>query len=356
MKAKSTCLLALSGLMTLGSLPAGAQESAPPQPDTTKPPPPAHQPTRDHDRKHSPRGMAGDREEVPTAFIGVLTGPVPRELRTHFSIPEGFGLLVEEVMPDSPAKAAGLKEDDVLIRFEDQKLVNMEQLQTLVRSKKKGDTVSLTALSGGRENQISVTIGERMMPAQAGGLQSDRFGPMGEGWFRGDPERSRIVRDYVERMQEQMRDYQNHMREWRRENGRQPMPDSPSRPRSERRVEPPSPPRGPDSRREEPGRSDRSPRPGSREVAEAAAAHVTRSDDSGIYILRRENGRSLFTAKPKEGPEQSWNLESEQERNSIPEPLKEKLKQLEEIRGMGVPAPAGNPAQPPAEGKPKDGI
>lgn len=336
MKTKSTSLLALAGLLAFGGLPVLAQEINPEPPPASGSAEPQRSPAEprreaERERSHS-RFLKDRREEVATAFMGVLTSPVPRELRAHFSIPEGFGLLVQEVMPDTPAQAAGLKEDDVLMRFEDQKLVNMEQLQTLVRSKKKGDVVSLTVITGGRESQVSVTIDERMVPARP-------EGPMDRnGWFSTDPDRSRDVRDYVERMQDQMREYQNRMREWRRENGRSPMPEPPSRHRSERRENHP----GPDSRREEPGRGDRSSPPASSDRREAS--HVTRSDDSGIYILRRENGRSVFTARPKDGAEQSWNLNVEQERNAIPEPLKEKLKQLEEIRSSGAPGSTAAPS------------
>ncbi|MFM2143199.1 MAG: hypothetical protein RLZZ476_1743, partial [Verrucomicrobiota bacterium] len=51
-----------------------------------------------------------NKKMVP--YIGVLTREVPEELRTQFSLLDGFGLLVEEVMPDSPAQAAGLKTHD----------------------------------------------------------------------------------------------------------------------------------------------------------------------------------------------------------------------------------------------------
>ena len=65
------------------------------------------------------------------AYLGVMTREVPPELRSQLGLAEGFGLLVDGVMPDSPATAAGIKEHDILVRFEDQQLVNIEQLMRL---------------------------------------------------------------------------------------------------------------------------------------------------------------------------------------------------------------------------------
>ena len=100
--------------------------------------------SRSNRRPQQPNQPPPGAQQKPVAYIGVLTREVPPELRSQLSLPEGFGLLVEEVMPDSPAQHAGLKVYDLLVKFEDQQLVSMEQLMLLVRVKKKGDVVNLT--------------------------------------------------------------------------------------------------------------------------------------------------------------------------------------------------------------------
>lgn len=366
-------LTAMAGVLALMNSPLSAQEKLPLEPSADNAPkaadalPPAAE-EKERDKPDAPapsrsgppaRGTrtTTSREEM-TPYIGVLTSHVPRELRAHFNLPEGFGLLVQEVMPDTPAKAAGIQMDDVLLRFEDQKLVNMEQLQTLVRSQKKGDVVRLTLISGGQEKQVSVTIAERLMQVARGeeGRQGEEFfprmGPLNPFFGGRDDFDMKDMREAMERYQKHMREYQERMRDWNR-NGRQggaqpPAPPTWSGP-SRRGGEPE---RGREADRDrndrdrersrEPDRSSSPPRGGEPERRTSPsperresryAANVTRSDDSGIYSLRREGDRTVFTAKPKDGEEKSWNLNSDAERRAIPDHLKEKLRQLEEIRG-----------------------
>lgn len=329
MKPIHALLLAMAGLLLLINSPLRAQE----QPRPPQPPEPPR--VEEPERPSRPRPS----EEKAVAFMGVLTRSVPQELRAQFSLPDGFGLMVDEVMPDSPAQAAGLKVHDVLVKFDDQHLVNMEQLLTLVRSKKKGDTVAFTVLTGGKENVVNVVISERMMPAQS----RSSFGPMSRGgsffgnpdWDRRGPDMNQEWRESAERMQDQMREYQERVQKWSADGGRGNFPPPPIFRGSDSRDGDRRGDKG--SRHEE--RGPRGPRDGEqrmelehREVRETAS--VTRSDESGIYSLRREGDKTLFTAKPKEGQEQSWNLDNETERQSIPEPMREKLKMLEEIRGQ----------------------
>lgn len=360
MKPIHASLIAMTGLLALLNNPLLAQEAPPPGaqsgtvPKVAEPPalPSRRSAPVEGERIHKIR--QGPVEEVPTAFIGVLTGSVPRELRSHFSLAEGFGLLVEEVMPDTPAQAAGLKVDDILVRFEDQKLVNMEQLQTLVRSKKKDEVVSLTVISGGTETQVPVKIGERMMPVRHEGARGMEryFTPFDRSSFFENEPKANEMRESVERYQKQMREYQERMRDWSRDGNKGAMPPAPSwggpgRRDGGRRD-------GPDSSRDGDRGSRNGPRDGehrSERHEYRETANVTRSDDSGIYSLRRDGERTVFTAKPKDGAEQSWNVNNDEERRAIPEPMKEKLRQLEEIRGSEGSVPKAERGSLPPEGQ-----
>lgn len=343
MKTTHAALLAITGLLALLNSPVRGQETPPPslQPEIPLEPakpvlpvePPAPQklpPPREAEKR---RGPQRSNEEL-TAYIGVLTGNVTRELRGHLNLPEGFGLMVHEVMPDTPASVAGLKEDDVLVRFEDQKLVNADQLQTLVRSKKSGDVVPLTVISSGIEKVVNVTVAERLMPVRHEDRLDRHLPPGFRGSFFNEDNRGDI-RDTVDRLRKQARDYQERVQESRR--------DSPTwyRERENRRPG--------EARRER----ERSPREKVKEESSAPRenASITRKDESGDYSLRKEGDKNIFTAKPKDGQEQSWNLDDSTEKESIPENLKEKLRLLEEIRGAGKkPTPPATPEPPkPAE-------
>lgn len=216
MKLKPALLL----LACLGVVPLAAQQPLPPA-EESRPAAPATPPAE-------PRGEREKASRTPeqekVAYMGILTREVPAELRSQFSLPAGFGLMVDEIMPGSPAQAAGLKPHDVLLKFDDQRLVNMEQLMALVRARKAGETASLTLITGGKETQVSLTLGERQMPATDRRPQhrSEGHRPHGIPFFgghensrRGDHDGAgKDHREQMERFQKEMREYQERMQEW----------------------------------------------------------------------------------------------------------------------------------------------
>ena len=108
-----------------------------------------------------PGDEAGEKERV--TFLGVETAPVGRTLGTQLGLPRDTGLVAMHVVEKSPATDV-LREDDVMTKFDDQILVNMEQLGVLVRSHKEGDEVKLTVVRGGKETTLKVKLGAREVP------------------------------------------------------------------------------------------------------------------------------------------------------------------------------------------------
>lgn len=105
----------------------------------------------------------------PVTWLGLAADEVSDELRAHLPLPDGAGLIVRDVGKDSPAAVAGLQENDIVTRFDDQLLVNPPQLQSLIRSRKNGDETTLTVLRKGREMKIKAKLGQRMPDATDGG-------------------------------------------------------------------------------------------------------------------------------------------------------------------------------------------
>lgn len=96
-------------------------------------------------------------------FLGVETRPMDPALAAQLGLPRDFGLVVTTVVPDSPA-AGALRDYDILLKFQDQQLVDSHQLAALVRARKPGDTVGLTVVRKGREQTVQVKLGEHAMP------------------------------------------------------------------------------------------------------------------------------------------------------------------------------------------------
>ncbi len=99
-------------------------------------------------------------------YLGVAVEPVPAALAAHLPgmLTKDQGVLVTNVAADSPAGKAGLKEHDVLLSFDDQKLFSADQLTKLVRGEKAGREVTLTIVRGGKAEKVKATLAEREMP------------------------------------------------------------------------------------------------------------------------------------------------------------------------------------------------
>jgi hypothetical protein len=131
------------------------------------------------------RHPGGPVEKEVVTFLGVETAPVSPTLTAQLGLPEGSGLVVNRVMPDSPATGA-LKEHDILLKLDDQILIEQRQLAVLVRSHKEGDEVTLTYLRGGKQATAKVKLAKHevpkmsLLPAQpGGGIDIFGLGPNG---------------------------------------------------------------------------------------------------------------------------------------------------------------------------------
>src|SRR5213083_213732 len=116
-----------------------------------------------------------DRNEkmpkVPVTFLGVETSEVPSVVSEQLGFAKGFGLVVDYVVPDGPAAAAGVQQNDILKMLNDQILTEPDQLSKLIRSFSEGTTVTLTVLRKGKEEKIGVKLTKKEVP------ERHEFGP-----------------------------------------------------------------------------------------------------------------------------------------------------------------------------------
>ncbi len=94
-------------------------------------------------------------------FMGLAVGEIPPNVRAQITLPAGEGLAVVLVAKDSPASQAGLQTDDLLLRFEDQRLLSPGQFVTLVENAGVGREVEIAWLRQGTERTGRVTLTTR---------------------------------------------------------------------------------------------------------------------------------------------------------------------------------------------------
>src|SRR5438093_5994325 len=153
MKTKDIIIIAVAGLIPLTAF------SQPQTPPLAPPNPPSApispQPPREREER---------MPKVPVTFLGVDTSEVPSVLCDQLGLPKGFGLVVDYVVPDGPAAAAGVQQNDVIKMLNDQILTDPGQLAKLVRSYSEGTNVTLTILRKGQEQKVTVKLAKKEVP------------------------------------------------------------------------------------------------------------------------------------------------------------------------------------------------
>jgi len=86
------------------------------------------------DTGHGLGGSARWTGAEAAGTLGVLVHPASEELRYHLALPTGAGLIVEKVLPDSRAEKLGLKQFDVLLRFDGELIDSPQQAGRIARA------------------------------------------------------------------------------------------------------------------------------------------------------------------------------------------------------------------------------
>ncbi len=94
-------------------------------------------------------------------YLGVYLQELNDELADYFGVKDNEGVLVLKVAKESPAKKAGLKGGDVIVKLEDKKTSRKEDITDFLAEKKKGDKVKITIMRHKKEKSVTVELGER---------------------------------------------------------------------------------------------------------------------------------------------------------------------------------------------------
>lgn len=116
------------------------------------------------------------------SFLGVHAEDVNKENMGHYGLREARGVGVTEVVKDSPAEKAGLRKDDVILRFEGDSVTSVRKLTRLVSEVAPDQNVRLAISRGGSEQEVAVTMGKRNN--SFGAMHKFEF-PQGPDGFKG---------------------------------------------------------------------------------------------------------------------------------------------------------------------------
>ena len=130
----------------------------------------------------NPRGRTAPRPNFvweSRKFIGVTLQALTKELGEYFGVKDATGLLVAQVEDESPAKKAGLKVGDVILKAAGQAVEDPADLSDMIQRLKKGDKIKLDILRDKKATMVEVEVGEQESGPEAGSFE--RF-----NWSNGD--------------------------------------------------------------------------------------------------------------------------------------------------------------------------
>jgi serine protease Do len=93
-------------------------------------------------------------------WLGVGVSEVSADKVKSLKLPEERGALLGRIVPDSPAAQAGLKENDVVLEINGQRIEGSEQFRRMIHEIPAGRTANLTVWRDGRSQTIKVTLGK----------------------------------------------------------------------------------------------------------------------------------------------------------------------------------------------------
>ncbi len=255
----------------------------------------------------------------PVTFLGVETSDVPRVLSEQMGLPRGFGVVVDHVVPDSAAAAAGLQQSDIIRMLNDQIIVEPGQLGKLVRSFPDGATVNLTLLRKGKEMKVTVKLKKHETSMGRGpfGFEKEwNFDDLDKMNFDFQMPDMTAVREAVARAKAQAMRAGDEARRAAR---------------SLRIV----------STDDDATKSTR---------IDLGKATVTFSDDQGELKLERVDGKKMLTAKDAQGKVLfNGPIETAEQRAKIPAKVRERFEKLENQELPEIP-PAPEPPRAPEDG------
>ena len=99
--------------------------------------------------------------KVTRGWLGVSIQDVNEGMAKALKLEDRNGAIISQVMKDSPAEDAGVKEQDVIIEVNGKIVNDSSNLKNLISSGRPNDKTKLTIIRDGREKNLTVTLGLR---------------------------------------------------------------------------------------------------------------------------------------------------------------------------------------------------
>src|SRR5262249_3003077 len=108
-----------------------------------------------------------DKGAVTRGWLGVQIQPVTSEIADNLGLKSDEGALVAEPQANSPAMKAGIKSGNVITKVNGEAVKDARSLARRISTLSPGTSVKLTVVRGGKEDVVTLTLGEMPKERQA---------------------------------------------------------------------------------------------------------------------------------------------------------------------------------------------
>ena len=108
--------------------------------------------------------------KIERGWLGVQIQPVTPDIAESLGMKDAQGALVASVVEKGPARDAGLKQGDIIVKWDGAAVEKFRDLPRLVAGTKTGKAVALAILREGKEMTLSVTTGSMPAPEKVASL------------------------------------------------------------------------------------------------------------------------------------------------------------------------------------------
>jgi serine protease Do len=113
--------------------------------------------------------------KVQRGYLGVAFQAIDNNLAQSFGLQHPKGALVAQIVPDSPAAKAGLKEGDIITSFDKQPIDSATDLPHLVGFTQPGTKVQVGLIRDGKPTTLTAEVGELKTPDEHHPNDSDKI-------------------------------------------------------------------------------------------------------------------------------------------------------------------------------------
>ncbi|MFI5327156.1 MAG: S1C family serine protease [Candidatus Rokuibacteriota bacterium] len=100
-----------------------------------------------------------EKGKVEWGWLGVSIAEVPDEEAAKFGLKEAKGVLIRQVVAGQPADQGGIRANDVVVSVDGTAVEGPRDLQRIISSTPVGQSVKISLMREGKEQQVAVTVG-----------------------------------------------------------------------------------------------------------------------------------------------------------------------------------------------------